>query len=1122
MTEQNTNEPKKRSRTKWVIASVVSLFILTLVVSVVAGMVFLPRLVESKAQEFVAEKFNRELTIRKLDIDLWNLTARLDGVVLTDPDSKEPFASFDHLFIELSPETFSEQAPVVKEIRLVNPNIHLVRYGKKHYNINDLVAYAMKPKEDDSKTNFSINNIQIDNGTIRIDDLQRKKNLSIEELNIDIPVIANIPTQVEIFTNLAISAKVNNDKIELVGKSRSKPAYDKKSGKIALKLDKLDLPTYLGYLPFDPGFKLKSGKFSADLEIIFPRKKEEKRRILVKGDVTLNSVWLAESAGATLLRFSELKVDIDKSDILSGKIGIGRIGLKNPEVFLDRNSNGQWNFERLLDAGKKTETKTQQPKNGNPAEKRPLVIYLTQLAVTGGQVFITDRTYKTPVNISARNIGINVENLSLDMDKHDVSASSIVSSGTHIRFIHSMPELLDKFKGDDKSALTQKALNKAAEKSGFHFQVKQAVLRNWSMHLENRQPKEPVVTQVSQLNVTVNNVSDSLDKPLAVSASARINDRGSYLVKGNVIVSPLKADLDVDFSHVSIQFIQPYINDYVNLSLRKADLSVKGKLLVDTSPSGVLQGQFKGGAAVSNLSAVDQMTKRPVISWKDLAFEGVSVNLNPLSVTIDKARMTDVVARVILLADGRLNLQNILRSNAGGQKSLTENEEGQEPAAIREGATPVAQAPVAPEQTKPGQVGQEQKKPETATQTVVLPAPDGQEKPDFSLAIKKWIIKNGTVRFSDNFIKPRYTANIQNLRGAFINLSNDPKTQSRIRLRGQVNGAPLDISGYVNPLSEKLTLNIKAQVTGMELAQFSAYSGKYLGYGIEKGKLTYKATYKVQNGMLTAENSLVLDQLTLGQKVESKEAISSSIELALALLKDSNGVIDLNVPISGSLNDPQFSLGSIVGKVILNTLKRIVTAPFAWLSSLNEKEKNLSGMIFGPGSATLSKDDEKRLERLANGLVKRPKLKLEITGLYDDVADREGLGQSTLDRKIRSLKRKKTGAPSFEDIKVSEKEYPELLREVYRNEKFDKPKELLIFDKNVPVPEMEKLLIQHYSTTDDNLILLANRRAEAVKNWLVLKGKVPDERIYLMASKKGTSEKDKPAHRVDFNLRWKN
>lgn len=283
---------------------------------------------------------------------------------------------------------------------------------------------------------------------------------------------------------------------------------------------------------------------------------------------------------------------------------------------------------------------------------------------------------------------------------------------------------------------------------------------------------------------------------------------------------------------VDIRFIQPYIDEYVNLSLRKADLSIKGKLLVGEGASGGLQGQFKGGAAIGSLAAVDQLSRRPVVSWKDLAFEGVTVRSESSgSDNRQMAVMNGVSARVILLADGRLNLQNILRSKAGGQKSLTENEEEPKPATAQNDVATVEPLTATQEKAKP-----EQDKPETATQKAVIQAPDSQGKPDFSLVIKKWIIRNGTVRFSDNFIKPRYTANIQNLRGAFLNLSNDPKTQSRIRLLGQVNGAPLDISGYINPLSDNLTLNIKAQVTGMELAQFSAYSGKYLGYGIEKGK----------------------------------------------------------------------------------------------------------------------------------------------------------------------------------------------------------------------------------------------------------------------------------------------
>lgn len=285
-------------------------------------------------------------------------------------------------------------------------------------------------------------------------------------------------------------------------------------------------------------------------------------------------------------------------------------------------------------------------------------------------------------------------------------------------------------------------------------------------------------------------------------------------MKGNIAVSPLKADLDMDVREVDIRFIQPYIDSYVNLSLKRADMSVKGKLRLEQE--GTIKGHFSGGAAIGSLAAVDQLTGRPVISWKDLAFEGIAVNLNPLSVTIDKAKMSDVIARVILLSDGRLNLQNILRSKAGGQKSLAENEEDSGVGANSGVSTRLT--------------------PSVYAGNDLQAVSDTAGNNRFPIAVKKWIIRNGSVRFSDNFIKPRYTANILNLRGAFINLSNDPEAQSRLGLKGQVNGAPLIVSGYINPLSESLSLNIKAQITGMELAQFSAYSGKYLGYGIEKGK----------------------------------------------------------------------------------------------------------------------------------------------------------------------------------------------------------------------------------------------------------------------------------------------
>ncbi len=1244
MAEPDTTNFRKRSRWKRTIAGILSFVVLSLGILVGAGIYFLPGMIESKAKEFVAEKFNRQLTVRKLDLDWFGLVVRLDGVQLSNQDRETVLASFDHLFVELSPETFSGFNPVVKEVKLVNPMIHIVRDQNRKSNIRDIVTYFMKMEGGDSKkTLFSINNIQVENGTIRVDDEARRKQLLIEELNIGIPFIANMPSEIDIFVRFGISAKINKDKIELTGKSR--PAFGKKSGKLGIKLDRLDLPTYLGYFPFDPGFRLKSGKFSTDLDVTFAKRDVDRRPVYVEGDITLQSLWLTEPNGADVFRLPELKINVGKSDItsgeinverislknpgvsldrnskgqwnfdrilsagswsaektektekengsssrrplainlgqlvisdgrfrlidnvsgirlknnhlstmlgirwsrsaegqnslvakgditlgslrlserngtdvfsipelkisvgksdiLSGKVGIERVSLKNPKVSLDRNAKGQWNFERLLDTGKPVPGKNGSSGNGKTASGHAWVVDLKQFVVSGGQLQFTDGIFTKPVNVSARNFGFDVNGLLLDVTERRLTVNRIVSSGTRVQVVHSMPELLEKYRKEKRAGIAKDATHKVAAQTGFRFQVKQAGITDWAFHFENRNVKQPIVTRISQLEIATENLSDSMDKPVPLSVRAKVNDRGNISVKGDVAVSPMEANLDVDVRDVDIRFIQPYIDNYVNLSLRQADLSIKGKLALKQEDN-ILRGQFSGGGAIGNLVAVDQLTGRSVISWKDLAFEGVDVNLEPLSVMIDKAKMSNVAARIILLADGRLNLQNILRSKAGGQKSLAINEEDE---LAVSGSDKPDQALVA----QPVTVG--------SNRAVVS---GSGKKDNFSLVIRKWIVSNGSVRFSDNFIKPRYTANILNLRGAFLNLSNDPATQSRLWLRGQVNGAPLVVSGYINPLGDTLTLNIKAQVKGMELAQFSAYTGKYLGYGIEKGKLSYKATYKVENGKLNAENSLVLDQLTLGEKVESEEAKDLSIELALALLKDSDGVIDINVPIAGSLSDPDFSLGSVVSTMVMNTLKKVVTAPFSFLASLSENEKALSGMVFEPGSSSLSAENEQRLERMAKGLAKRPKIKLEITGLYDEVSDWTGLGELVLQRKVHAMKRKKLGLQSFEEVTVSESEYPELVREVYRNEKFDKPRQLLLFDKTLPVSEMEKLLVQHYASSTDSLILLANRRAEAVKNWLVLKGKFPDERIYLLAGKKGETEKDMPARRVDFNLRWKN
>jgi hypothetical protein len=248
--------------------------------------------------------------------------------------------------------------------------------------------------------------------------------------------------------------------------------------------------------------------------------------------------------------------------------------------------------------------------------------------------------------------------------------------------------------------------------------------------------------------------------------------------------------------------------------------------------------------------------------------------------------------------------------------------------------------------------------------------------------------------------------------------------------------------------------------------------------------------------------------------------------LAVALLKDRNGVIDINLPISGSLDDPQFSVGGIIIRVIINLITKAVTAPFSLLAAAFGGGEELSYIEFTPGTATLSADAKKRLDTVGKALTDRPALKMDVAGRIDPATDHDGLKKSYIDDKVRAQKAKqlaaKGGAPaSAEEVTIDPAEYPALLKAAYGEEKFPKPRNILFLPKDLPVPEMENLMIANAPAGDEELRQLANRRAQVAKDYLVETSKVPAERVFLVAPKLGgdaPKDKGKPS-RAEFSLK---
>ncbi len=1084
------------------------------------GYFVLPGIIKSQAEQLITEKLHRQTTIGKVDVSPYAMRLTVHDLKMMEPDGQAVFASVDALTVNVSLQSLFRFAPVIEQFKVVTPYVHLVRNDAGHYNIDDIIALinSEPPKPDEKPARFSIFNIEIEKGHVELDDRLEQTVHKITDLKLGIPFISSLPSQVDVFVEPLLSANVNGSPLLIKGKAH--PFADPLEATIDLNLDNLDLTSYVKYIPGTPHFKLPSARLDMNVVASFRQKKDDAPALLLNGDIKLKSLQLNDASNKSIVKLPELAVTLKDAKILADRIEIARVAVNGLQADVSRSANGSFNFDNLLTppaaspviagkiaakSAKAAPAKDVQavtattPATPAPAAKTSTgarSIALAELDIRDAALHYTDAQAAHPMQAGVEKFDLNVRNIDVDTGKKTVNVAEVSSNQAGFSLQQNKPSA-----NASKAAPAKTADKKKTASSGdaYVVNVNKVSIANWSARLEDRSLPRPAVTTIEPLNLSMQNLSTQAASRGQIDLKAAVNKTGKLAVKGDLGMAPLHANLTLDFDQVDIMQLQPYFTDKVNILLTRANVSGKGALQFDQDKSGTdgFKGGFKGDITLGNLSTVDKLSANDFLRWKSLAFSGMNVNFAPFSLSIDQVAMNDFFARVILDANGRLNLRDVVRNEEDEQKSVTDEEH----------------KPAAPKRIAGAN---------TATATLPEPAKPATDIPP--VKIGKVVLRGGQVRYTDNFIKPNYTANLMRFGGTISGLSSDKNSNANVDLKGLVNSAPLAVAGRVNPLKGDLSLDIRAEVRGMELAPLSPYSGRYIGYGIEKGKLTFDVTYKVEDRVLTAQNRLVLEQLTLGDKVDSPDAPSLPVQFALSLLKDRNGVIDINLPIGGSLDDPQFSIGGIIVKVIVNLITKAVTAPFTLIGSMFGGGEELSHVGFDPGRAAISDKGEEKLKSIAKALADRPALKLEITGRTDPQTDREGLKRASIDRKVRALKLKDTVArgesAEARTITVTPQEYPALLKRVYKNEDFKKPRNMVGLQKDVPVEEMEKLMTENAKVSDDDLVVLGNRRAQAVKDWLTSTGQVPADRIFILAAKSGGDAKDgAPPSRVDFSLK---
>lgn len=1096
------------------------------------GFFALPGIIKSQAEQIITEKLHRQTSIGKVEVNPYAMQLTIHDMKLMEPEGDVTFASFEKLMVNVSYKSLLRFAPVIEQLQLSTPYVHLVRKDAASTNIDDIIELINSQPPSPEPARFSAFNIEIDKGHIELDDKTAQTKHEITDLKLGVPFISSLPSQVEVYVEPLLSANVNGSPLLIKGKAH--PFADPINAVVDLNLDDVDLTGYLKYVPGTPHFKLPSAKLDVHLTADFRQEKEKAPALLLSGNIKLKALQLNDQNDKSIVKLPELALTLNEAKVLSERFEIAKLEINGVEADITRNANGQFNFDNLLTPPTPSKTTAANPTPAKTTTKRAetdaatttattaapdsatataatptpapaqtkapaaFTLALNELAINNAALRYSDAQGNRPVLASIEKFNLAVSKIEVDTGKKAVTVEEVSSNQAGFD--------LQQGKLRSNAAPAKKAEQASSAKPAgnandapYTVDISKVAISNWAARLEDRSLPKAAITTIDPLTLSLQNLSTKANTRGQLDLKAAVNKNGMLAVNGSIGMTPLHTDLALDFKSVDIMQLQPYFTDQVNILLTRADISGKGKLQIDQGKGDALVGGFKGDLTVGNLATIDKLSSNDFLRWKSLYFGGMDVRLAPFALSIDQVSLSDFFARIIIDPTGRINLQDVKRSETVGQKSVTEESKP---------ATP--NPPVA------------------SSKTVVLPPPTKAASDIPPIKIKKLTLQGGQIRFTDNFIKPNYTANLMKFGGTVSGLSSDPNSNANVDLKGQVNSAPLAIAGSVNPLKGDLTLDLKAEVHGMELAPLSPYSGRYIGYGIEKGKLSFEVAYKIQDRVLSAQNRLILEQLTLGNKVENSTAGDLPVNFALALLRDRNGVIDINLPIGGSLDDPQFSIGGIIVKVIVNLITKAVTAPFALIGSLFGGGEELSNLEFAVGRANIDDTGETKLKNMAKMLTDRPALKLEITGRSDPETDREGLKQASIDRKVRALKLKdmvsRGQSGDLDGLKITPQEYPALLKRVYSAEKFPKPRNMIGLQKDLPVDEMEKLMVTNTTISDDDLTALANRRAQVVKDWLLQNGKIPEDRLFILASKSGAGAAKEgtasaKASRVDFSLK---
>jgi len=614
--------------------------------------------------------------------------------------------------------------------------------------------------------------------------------------------------------------------------------------------------------------------------------------------------------------------------------------------------------------------------------------------------------------------------------------------------------------GPSPSNADEQIADSETQTAGEPWQVllQDAQLRDYRVHLADRVPDDEVQLELGPLNLDISDFDSLATRPFSLKLDTGVGRQGAFQAQGQLQLNPISGQLAVTTRDIDLRIAQAYLSPLVSLELRSGMLS--SELQVDRQGTEPLAFSVRGSVDATQLHTLDTINNRDFVKWQRLQLSGLDYQ-HPRSLDIERIDLRQPYARFVVNPDLSTNLNDLLVKRDEPAAQDASEQQAAEPLAIRIGGINIA---------------------------------------------------DGSANFADFSLRPPFVTAIQSLNGDIGVLSNREQKAASVNIAGKVDQyAPVSIKGSLTPFDPLQSLDIATSFRQVELTTLTPYSGKFAGYRIRKGRLNLDLHYRIEQGRLNAENKVVLEQLQLGEKVDSPDAVDLPVRLAVALLKDSKGTISIELPVQGNLNDPEFSVMPIVWQTLRNLVVRAAQAPFKFIAGLaGGGDADLSHVAFAGASSELDGNARKTLDTLAAALVERPALRLEVEGMANAAIDGPMLAEQRLQQEFRETqyrilqRRGDKVPPDPSEIRIETSDEAPLLEGIYRSRLNQQPpaewKEL---DEEQRAERMRQAVIDSWSDNAALLRRLSRERAAAIKGYLVDAG-LESERVYLLDT--GTTE----------------